>query len=442
MKRLTIILCGITLIFATVGPASSAVIGFDDIGTANTEWVPGAPDGYKGFLWEYILDFDGSVDGDVQAVKDSQISSWYSIAWSYPSPHYGVCLRGELNRNILRIRSADGAKFNFVTGKFRGIGYSNCGATSLVLKGYKDGSTVTHTYSTLPSGSWATVTYGDLTDLTKLEISGERSSGCNSMWSVDDIELVPADPPFGDELGVDFDGDGKADNAIYRSASGVWWIIPSSTGMPYALGFGGHSSDIAVPGDYDGDGEADIAIYRAASGIWWIRPSTTGTPYAVGFGGHPSDIPAPGDYDGDGEADIAIYRAASGVWWIYPSMTGTPYAVGFGGHSSDIPAPGDYDADGEADIAIYRTASGVASGVWWITPSSTGTPYSVGFGGHPSDIPVPGDYDGDGEADIAIYRAASGVWWIRPSTTGTPYAVSFGGHPSDMPVNPACIYLY
>jgi len=57
------------------------------------------------------------------------------------------------------------------------------------------------------------------------------------------------------------------------------------------VGFGGHPSDIPVPGDYDGDGEADIAIYRAASGVWWIRPSTTGTPYAVSFGGHPSDMP-------------------------------------------------------------------------------------------------------------------------------------------------------
>jgi len=33
------------------------------------------------------------------------------------------------------------------------------------------------------------------------------------------------------------------------------------------------------------------AIYRAASGVWWIRPSSTGMPYAVGFGGHPSDMP-------------------------------------------------------------------------------------------------------------------------------------------------------
>jgi hypothetical protein len=432
MKSLVMILFG-TMIFLTAGPVSSAVISFDDIGTGNTEWVPGPPRGYKGFLWEYLQVFDGPVYGDVQAIKESQIASWYSITWSYPSPSYGVCLRDELNKNILRIRSVDGAKFNFVIGKFRSIGYSTAGATFLAFRGYKDGSTiVTHTYASLPSGSWAAITYGDLTDLEKLEISGERVSGINSMWSVDDIELVPAKRG----LTVDFDGDTRTDISIYRTSTGAWFFIPSSTNIPSGVGFGGDPSDIPVPGDYDGDEITDYAIYRLDTGAWFIYPSETEVAYGVGFGGDASDKPVPGDYDGDGTTDFAIYRTTTGAWFIYPSSTGASgiYGAGFGGDASDKPVPADYDGDGKTDIAIYRASTGA----WFIYPSEAGASgiYGVGFGGNESDKPVPADYDGDGKTDIAIYRTNIGAWFIYPSSTGASgiYGVGFGGDATDKAV--------
>ena len=135
---------------------------------------------------------------------------------------------------------------------------------------------------------------------------------------------------------VDFDGDRKTDIAVYRKSTGAWWIIRSSNGSSYGVGWGGDPSDIPVPGDYDGDGKTDIAIYRKSTGAWWIIPSSTSSPYGVGWGGNANDVPVPGDYDGDGKTDIAVWRPSNAYWYIIRSSDGnityTPW-----GALNDVP---------------------------------------------------------------------------------------------------------
>ena len=94
----------------------------------------------------------------------------------------------------------------------------------------------------------------------------------------------------------DYDGDGKTDIAIYNRTNGGWWIIPSSGTGPqgqvgtYGVGWGG-SGFAPVPGDYDGDKKTDVAIYQSSNGGWWIIYSTDGSTYGMGWGGDLSDIP-------------------------------------------------------------------------------------------------------------------------------------------------------
>lgn len=73
--------------------------------------------------------------------------------------------------------------------------------------------------------------------------------------------------------------------------------------------------DVPVPADYDGDGRADLAVVRTATGDWFIRKSAGGTDVRrIGTG----DARVPGNYAGVGRNQIAIYRGASGSWLIVP----------------------------------------------------------------------------------------------------------------------------
>ena len=222
----------------------------------------------------------------------------------------------------------------------------------------------------------------------------------------------------------DFDGDGRADLAVYRPTTGTAFLLLSS--LPPVAISGGQSTDVPVPADYDGDGKADLAIFRPTTGTWMIQYSSTGATAAVQWG-NALDVPVPADYDGDGKVDIAVFRPANGTWYILYSSTGT--AAGFQwGNALDVPVPGDYDGDGKTDIAVFRPSTGT----WYIVYSSTGTAASFQWG-NALDTPVPGDYDGDGKTDVAVYRPSDGTWYIVYSSNGSAAGFLWGSG-LDVPV--------
>ena len=238
---------------------------------------------------------------------------------------------------------------------------------------------------------------------------------------------MPGDVP----VPADYDGDGKADPAVFRRTSpstAQWFIDLSSSGMT-TVTFGAGSLDQPVPADYDGDKKADIAVYRPSTGQWFIDGSRSGLT-TIPFGARFIDQPFPADYDGDGKADPALFRPSTGQWFIDGSSSGVKTAT-FGSANLDQPVPADYDGDKKADMAVYRPSTGQ----WFIDGSSYGVK-TFTFGGTTASgtglLPVPADYDGDGKADLALFSPSTGQWFIDGSSSGV--RVLTFDPPGDLPV--------
>lgn len=227
----------------------------------------------------------------------------------------------------------------------------------------------------------------------------------------------------------DFDGDAKTDIAIYRPSNGDFWSLSTVNGQQinYRLG---QTGDIAMPSDIDGDGRSDYVVHRPSNGHWYRVSAATGAMSDIWFGAA-GDRPVIGDFNGDGKADPAIYRPSDGNWWWLSSADGVQRATRWG-IAEDIPSPADFDGDGKTDFAVFRPSTGV----WYIYNSGTGTSTIFPFG-LSGDKPVPADYDGDGRADVAVYRPSDGVWYLLRSTAG--FTGFRWGIASDVPIPNAFI---
>lgn len=162
-----------------------------------------------------------------------------------------------------------------------------------------------------------------------VSLQSTTGSKIETQWGTNADKIVTAD----------YDGDGKKDYAVFRRdpfagvQGGVWYILQSSNGE-MRVEFFGLTSDVPVPSDYDGDGRADIAVWRPSDGVWYHLNSSNNSFNARQFG-LSDDKPAPADYDGDGKTDIAVFRPSNGVWYLQRSTEG--FAAQQFGLANDIP---------------------------------------------------------------------------------------------------------
>ena len=299
----------------------------------------------------------------------------------------------------------------------------------------------------------------------KTDFSIARAVGANINWyNYDGIAPLPAGfsstqwglAAFDFIVTEDFDGDNHSDITVWREAAAGaanFYILQSSNGTVRAENFGQTGDDPAVVGDYDGDGRADPAVYRcpdiaAPAGQCYFfyrgslnNPSGAITFVPFGFGHVGDFFPYVGDFDGDGKNDVCVQRTdpgspGHGQFVLVRSSDNVAEFIGWG-LSSDFLIPGDYDGDGKTDICVRRT---VGSNRFYYVLTRTGATIAVQWG-LTGDVSVPGDYDGDGRTDFAVWRGSTtpgaSVFYILQSGTGSLRAVSFGQCPTgncDYPV--------
>lgn len=252
-------------------------------------------------------------------------------------------------------------------------------------------------------------------------------------WGVATDKVVPAD----------YDGDGRTDIAVWRPVSSgeplgnaYLYIFSSQLQTLRFEDFGQTGDDPLVTGDFDGDGKADPAVYREGVGTgaqsrFFFRGSNNNPAGNITYvpWGINGDKPVPGDFDGDGKDDFAVLRNnGSPTYYINQSTEGITYA-GFG-LGTDKSVPADYDGDGRTDLAVIRNSGGNIE--WFVSSSLSGEMLFKGFfGTASSDVPTYGDYDGDGKTDLAIWRP--GEFWVQLSSNGNVITVPFGAS-GDYPI--------
>src|SRR5262249_730353 len=201
--------------------------------------------------------------------------------------------------------------------------------------------------------------------------------------------------------------------------------------------FFGGSGYTLVPGDYDGDGRADVAVYGRATGLWSVLTSSSGwsSGFSQGWGG-PGYVPGGGCFDGCGKDGLIVRGAGTrrGVGRESSTSFTTLLSVTTGAVSDEplstavVPEGsremhgGDFDGDFTSDLTVYNTTTGVWSRLFSHGgfTSARSTPW-----GGTGYTPAPGDYDGDGKADLAVYQQSTGQWSVLKSSSNFTTTYSF-----------------
>ncbi|HPG00256.1 MAG TPA: choice-of-anchor Q domain-containing protein [Kiritimatiellia bacterium] len=257
----------------------------------------------------------------------------------------------------------------------------------------------------LDTGSDADAPAMDINGVARPQDGDQDGFGQVDMGAYESLPGSLPPPP----IPCDYDGDSKADLAVYHGASGNWYIQQSSDKSTMIANWG-WSGTQPVAEDYDGDERMDLGAFHNASGDWYILRSSDKEVYQRNWGWNKTE-PFPSDFDMDGRADLTVFHQAAGDWYILQSaINDSPLKTNWG-WSATSACPGDFDGNGGTDFAVFHKATGD----WYVWFPSGGAIMKTNWGWSATS-PVPADYDGDGIDDLAVFARTLGNWYIIQSS--------------------------
>ena len=366
------------------GTRSGVYTGQVDVGKRTQFSLLSIPEGTYYFV---VVAYDSNQMTSLPSAEISAVvKQRYFAASSAPD------MDGDRRSDLAVWRSSNGAWqwLSSVGGLTNGIGsgkqWGNASLGDMPLSGDVDGDRLADLIVWRAStGTWHWLTS-----------SSGYTAGGSKEWG----RLALGDKP----MLADVDGDGADDLVIWRSTTGTWYWLTSSSNYDYVVAgsrqWGSAAlGDVPMTGDFDADGRADLAVWRSTDGTWYWLNSSSGYAYQTAgarqWGSAPlGDVPLLGDFDGDHRSDLAIWRASTGTWYWLTSSSVYSYASAYGiqwGNVTlgDAPALTDMDGDGKADLTVWRASTGT----WYWLNSSTGYPYASAGGrvmglGSPTDVPI------------------------------------------------------
>ena len=233
---------------------------------------------------------------------------------------------------------------------------------------------------------------------------------------------------------ADFDGDGKRDLAITRSAVNKLSIFVNATADNSTSAVFSTTPDLdigpspqhVVTADFNGDGKPDLLTANVSTGnqMLTLLTNTTTAPGAPTFTITHRVTPANtnnrlvvSDFNLDDKPDFAVRADSASALYVYLNTTQgntTSFAdvVTLSAPGNDGVAAGDYNRDGRPDLAIARRIPDTNTGVLRFlrnrTPAGSNTAVfdafddanSVMIGTNPR-LPVAADFNRDGVLDLA-----------------------------------------